>query len=850
MSKEIKNLSERKVFHFEDVPFDALTESYVGRKGLSLFKLHHFDSPVPDFFVISPTVFFQFITRVFKEKQKDVESLKENIEHRDIAGMFSRFDFDNEVMEDIIKQYTRLSGFTDAWVSVRSSVSFPKRPEVSFSGTFETQLNIRGVDNLVRAIKQVYASVFTDSVVKYCVNENIDLNEVGLAIVVQKMVQPEVSGIAFTVDPITQDNTRMSVEAVYGLGDVIANGDITPDSYSLLKKDLAIVEKHIAPQEWMKVRTLKSGGSNSSEKIQISPAWSHRQKVEDKYIIEVSKIALRLEDQLGEALDIEWVLSGGRVWVLQTKSTFAQQSIVSNIQIGYNSFVSDTLYKVVKDFISGFVDAQMLEDKALAEANRFVEKEMPKENITLEPTPTPVPAPAVTVKSFDAKVSKGGEVFMMSGIGASLGVVEGRVKIVKDSTVAVDKSEIVVIRQYGIEMYEQVVNAAGVLTDLGGLTSDVSILCREKNIPAIVGTSIGTSKLRNGDYIRIDGNTGSVYLIDAAKGEQQAVAQEIAKKLNEVAVNEVPEPIKEDVVVNKNLVKEVTYSRDSNLPHTATKVFVASNDMSEVVNSDGVVYISLDMLMVDDGRHPLAYLAEKKYKAYADSIAQKLDAIASAASPNEVVVSIGGLSISKFKKLVKGKEFEESALSERTMGVTRLLDNTKLLDLMLRIVKRTRNVLHNRNVSLAVHSPMTGSAMKEIKKSISASGLRRTSTFNIYAVIENPSEVIVIDDILSADIDGVILNTSAVAKQMQGLSYDNSDTKYDLGIGSVYKVIDNIVDSAKKAQLKMVLETENNSDLLKYGISKGVYGVVVDEKVVDAKKAVSEQEMKILLGKM
>ncbi|KKR06234.1 MAG: Phosphoenolpyruvate synthase [candidate division WS6 bacterium GW2011_GWF2_39_15] len=838
MSQEPSKNSERPVLHFEDASVSEVNESNVGRKGLSLFKTHHFDAPVPDFFTIHPDVFSQFSSMVFKEKKHEIDSMKESLEHRDVLNMFTRFDFENEVTSEIVKNYTKLSGFTDAWVSVRSSVSFPKRPEVSFSGLFETQLNVRGVDSVLKAIKHVYASVFSDSVVKYCVNESIDLSEVGLAIVVQKMVQPEASGVVFTIDPITMDDTKMSVEAVYGLGDVISNGEITPDSYVLFKKDLSIIEKHIAPQEWMKVRTLKAGGINTSEKIQISPAWSHRQKLEDKYILEAAKIGLRLEDRMEEAIDVEWVLSGGRLWVLQAKSTFGKASIISNIQFGHNSFVADTLYKVVMEILSRNDDMATLERKAMMEAQRYIEKELEKKETIKEN--------AKVISQAGTSISKGGEEFLLSGIGASFGIVEGKAVVYEDKEVPVGKGDILILKSYNNDLYPLLSNAGGVVIDTGGLTSDAAIVCRELNIPAIVGTSVATSKLHTGDSVKIDGNSGSVYVIDKAKAEHKYIAEEINVKLQELpAAAERVEVLEENV---SKIVLTQPVSKSSDIVRTATKVFVSDGNMQEIVNSDGVAYISLDKLMIENDRHPLAYVEEKKYKEYADSIAKKIDAIAGMVSPNEIVVSIGECSIGKFKKLTRGKDFETSSLPDRTMGAVRYLDNLKLLDLALRIVKRTRNVLHNRNVSLGVHSPMNGTVMKELKKHITASGLRRTATFNLYVIIENPSEVIVLDDIAGADIDGMILNTPSIAKQMQGLTYENSDTKYDLEIGSMFKVIDNVVETTRKERKRSIIVAQDSTEILKYSVSKGVYGVVVNTDVIGSKRTVSDAEAKILLG--
>ena len=106
---------------------------------------------------------------------------------------------------------------------------------------------------MIDSIKRIYASLFTDDVVAYAASKGVNLADVKLAVVVQKMVQAEVSGVAFTIDPITQDPTKLSIEAVFGLGDTIALGELTPDIYLINKKDLNILEKRISPQEWMKI---------------------------------------------------------------------------------------------------------------------------------------------------------------------------------------------------------------------------------------------------------------------------------------------------------------------------------------------------------------------------------------------------------------------------------------------------------------------------------------------------------------------------------------------------------------------------------------------------------------------
>ena len=315
---------KKVVYYWEDFTFSKLKESSVGRKGLSLFELKDMDIPIPDFFVVSPVVFDKLVSQSLSRDGETLLEKGRNPNESEVLKSLLKSEYEDSDIHDILSAYTRISGFTDAWVSVRSSVIFPSNPEVSFSGIFSTELNVRGAKNLLESIKRIYASLFTDDVVAYASSKGINLADVKLAVVVQKMVQAEVSGVAFTIDPITQDLGKLSIEAVFGLGDTISLGELTPDSYLLNKKDLTILEKRISPQEWMKIRVINKGSvsKDGTQKVTISNAWSHRPKLEEEYIKEVAKISLIVENKLRRAQNIEWVMSGGKVWVLQSKDLY------------------------------------------------------------------------------------------------------------------------------------------------------------------------------------------------------------------------------------------------------------------------------------------------------------------------------------------------------------------------------------------------------------------------------------------------------------------------------------------------------------------------------------------------
>jgi len=847
-----KSETKSSVYFWEDFSAKNLRESSVGRKGLSLFKLKDMDIPVPEFFVISSSVFKDI---AFKSLNRDIDKLTKkgrNPENDEIEKSILKTDFKEEILDQIQTAYTRISGFTDAWVSVRSSVVFPASPEVSFSGIFATELNVRHMRQLTDAIKHIYSSMFTDDVVMYCASKGIDLSEVKLAVVVQRMVQAEVSGVVFTVDPITQDKSRVSIEAVYGLGDVIATGEITPDTYVLNKKDLSTVEKHIAPQEWMRVRTVGVGKRKSTvEKISISQAWSHRQKVDERYLQEVSKIALVIENKSRGSQNVEWVQAGGRIWVLQSKA-LNEISFTSEVVVVRED--RDTLGEVINAFVKRYRDVDQIGEKAFDEAKKLVKKQQQEYGGAVERLIGIAKNVDKGKKETEVRVQTR-EDFLLSGIGASFGTVTGKVLIIEDGRKEekVTKNDVLVIRSYAHEMEAMILSAGAVITDTGGLTSDIAIICREFGIPAVVGAVNASTVLKHGDLVRVDGNVGSVY---------KETDPNIVKGLKEEKVHPVVTAYSNENLSGIDLLNEKKEDEskekipvDSTLSPTATKVFIQPtlkpSDLREYVgNSHGMVFIDMDRIMIDHGRHLLAYVEDKKFVEYAKQIAEKICEYVELAQGNEVVVSIGSSTVKQFRGITKGKAMEDSELSNSQFGLRHYIANKEMLKRTLKIVKRVRDIYKKRNVSLAVHAPMNGDLMREFKKTLSSIGLRRSSTFNVYAVIDNPTEVILVDEIMEAKIDGVILNVPRLARQMQGFKINDTKAKYLLSTNSILKMVDNVIDILKPFKAEITVICEGDKKLVTECVSKGVYGVSVNpENVIDVRKLVAKEEAQLIMGK-
>lgn len=854
---EVTIKGKKVVYYWEDFTFSKLNESSVGRKGLSLFELKDMDIPIPDFFVVSPVVFDKMVSQSLL---RDGESLLEkgrNPDESEVLKSFLKSEYEDIDIQEILSAYTRISGFTDAWVSVRSSVIYPSNPEVSFSGIFRTELNVRGAKNLLESIKRIYASLFTDDVVAYASSKGVNLADVKLAVVVQKMVQAEVSGIAFTIDPITQEPGKLSIEAVFGLGDTISLGELTPDSYLLNKKDLTILEKRISPQEWMKIRVINKGGESKdgTEKVTISNAWSHRQKLEDRYIREIAKIALIVENKLKRAQNIEWVMSGGKVWVLQSKDLYEKYY---PDQIGFeNAQNYDTLGEVLKWALDRYQGIGILESKALDNAQKIVQGNKHEYSSLTEKLVSIAKGKVRKEQELEGKQVSDINDFVLKGLGASFGVVVGNIKkIERGQRPQINKNDILVIKEYSSDMESLIINSGGIILETGGITSDTAILCREFDIPAVVGAAGVSTVLKDGQTVRLDGNTGSIYI---EKEQQPPTPHPVVQAYKEGALSGVDllktEVIPEESAVEKVSDEEIKIPHDMNLEPSATKVFLNPiGDVSILIdfvgNSHGIVPVDLDKLMIEEGRHPLAYVEDKKFVEYSKVLAGKICKYADLAEGNQVILSLGSLRVSDFRSLTKGKQFENGDLSDSVRGLSHYLANKELLNRVIKIVRRVRNVNKRRNIDIAIYSPGNPKAMTEFKKALLAGGLRRGTSFRVYAILDNPTDVILADDILGVNIDGLIIDLPRIVKNMQGFEYDAQNVKYDLSTNSSLKVIDAVCDISRSPSKEIIVMAENNKDVVKYSVQKGVYGVsVLPESVREIRKVVSDEEAKIILSK-
>ena len=296
----------------------------VGGKGANLGEMTNAGIPVPPGFIVTADVYFNFLRQT-----KLIDRIREPLEHIDVndskklqraAAQVRQIISDAPMPPDIAKEieqaYIKMGR---GLVAVRSSATAEDLPEASFAGQQRTFLNVQGEKEVVVAVHGCWASLFEARAIFYRVEQGFDHFKVGIAVPVQRMVQSEASGVMFTLEPVTSDRSKITIEAVLGLGETIVSGDVTPDHYTVDKDELKITDKEIARQEWKLIKKDGLAGKEDNIKVDLTPEEQAQQKITDADIIFLAEIGKRLEDHYQFPQDIEWAKENGEIFIVQTR---------------------------------------------------------------------------------------------------------------------------------------------------------------------------------------------------------------------------------------------------------------------------------------------------------------------------------------------------------------------------------------------------------------------------------------------------------------------------------------------------------------------------------------------------
>ncbi|HEY6504894.1 MAG TPA: phosphoenolpyruvate synthase [Chitinophagaceae bacterium] len=443
--------------------------SMVGGKNSSLGEMFSRLSvkgiKVPDGFATTARAFNDFLDQ--NKLKQPLALLMQNLDRKDYSNLketgkkarelFLQASLPGELVKAIIESYKELCNGNYSEVAVRSSATAEDLPQASFAGQHESYLNIKGENELLKAVLDCFASLYTDRAIKYREDNGFRHEQVLLSVGVQKMVRSDLAcaGVGFTLEPESGFRDIIHLSGVWGLGENIVQGTVTPDEFFIFKPTLrkgknALIQKKLG--EKAKTMIYAAAKNNSSPVINIETPVEKREQfvLNDEEVKQLAEWALIIEEHYKKPMDIEWAKDGisGEIFIVQARP--------------------ETVHSQKNPF-------QIKEYKLLEKGELLAEG-----------------------NAVGSKVVSGIARILQSPMEAS----------------KLNKGEIVVTDMTSPDWDPVLKNSAAIVTNKGGRTSHASIVARELGVPAIVGCNNATQKINDGEMITVsccEGKTGYVY---------------------------------------------------------------------------------------------------------------------------------------------------------------------------------------------------------------------------------------------------------------------------------------------------------------------------------------------------
>lgn len=453
-------------------PFSAINigdVAIVGGKNASLGEMrNHLAArgiPVPDGFATTSFAFEDFLTQ--NHLHQPLSDLMQQLDRRQYSNLREIGEkarqlilhgyFTKHFEEELLQYYQQLGGGQPIAVAVRSSATAEDLPQASFAGQHESYLNIQGNEAVLTAVKQCFASLYTNRAIKYREDNGFAHEKVALSVGVQVMIRSDLAaaGVAFTLEPESGFRDIIHISGVWGLGENIVQGTVTPDEFFVFKPTLAtnkqaIIQKKLGEKALMMIYSKESGLSQSTENIPTPAEKQASFVLSDQEVLQLAKWCQIIESHYQKAMDIEWAKDG----------------------------ISQSLF--------------ILQARPETVHSRQTRSELTSYSLTEKGT------------------------VLTSGNAVGSKAATGIARILHSTADAhkVQQGEIVVTEITSPDWDPILKQAGAIITNKGGRTSHASIVARELGVPAIVGCGDATEKIRDGATITVsccEGRTGFVY---------------------------------------------------------------------------------------------------------------------------------------------------------------------------------------------------------------------------------------------------------------------------------------------------------------------------------------------------
>jgi pyruvate, water dikinase len=278
-----------------------------GGKGASLARMTALGLPVPPGFVVHADA----LAACLPDGGAELVRAAREVPAR-APELVAAVEIGNELRSAVEGAYAEL-GDGDHAVAVRSSACAEDSQAASFAGQQETYLHVRGPAAVLDRIRDCWASFFSERALFYREQKG-SLEDLGMAVVVQRMVSADVAGVLFTMDPVQRRRDRMVVESVFGLGEAVVSGQVTPDHF-VLARDGSVKRERLTVQPL----AVMSGAEGGTVERELSPDEGAAPTLGAEELRELARLGAALEERLGGPQDIEWALERGELYVLQCR---------------------------------------------------------------------------------------------------------------------------------------------------------------------------------------------------------------------------------------------------------------------------------------------------------------------------------------------------------------------------------------------------------------------------------------------------------------------------------------------------------------------------------------------------
>jgi len=766
---------------FEEIGLKDI--SRVGGKNASLGEmithLSKLGIRVPEGFAISTKAFNAFVAhnRIEKKINEALEGLDSDnpadvaARGRKIRKMFLESDFPDDLRREMEWGYWELGrrlSLDNPSVAIRSSATSEDLEGASFAGQHETILNVRGEKAVLRAIKQCFASLFTDRAIAYRVHKGFGHIGNALSVGVQRMVRSDLacSGVMFTLDTESGFDNVVYITGSWGLGEMIVQGAVNPDQFYVFKPSIdkfedPIIEKKLGSKLIKLVYASKGLGMEDAE---VPEADRKRFVLDDKEIITLAKWACIIEQHYKKQMDIEWAKDG------ETQELYIVQAR------------PETVHAVKSQNV---LEKYVLEEKS--------------------------------------KILVRGE-----GVGSKIG--EGTVRVLESAFEIGDfrKGEVLVTDKTDPDWEPIMRIASAIVTDRGGRTCHAAIVSRELGIPCIIGTGEGTKLLRTGQQVTVDTSSSEEVDVDGAclKGVGRVYDGLLKFRIDKTDIKDLPKT-RTKIMMNVGVPEHVFIQ--GQIPCDGVGLARLEFIIASHIGIHPLALVEFDKLrqmaetdpqvkgIVDEiEKRTVGY--ENKEDYFVDKLAWGVSKIAAAFYPRDVIVRLSDFKTNEYASLLGGKLYEPTEANPMIgwRGASRYYDAKfkEAFKLECQALKRVREKKGLTNVKVMVPFCRTPEEGKKVIETMAEFGLEQhVNGLEVYVMCEIPSNVVLAKEF--ADVfDGFSIGSNDLTQLMLGLDRDSHLVShlYNERNPAVKKMIAQVIKTVKSEGCKIGICGQAPSD--------------------------------------